>query len=343
MVVATVSTAVAFFLTALLTYLFMKIGLRKGILDIPNARSSHTRPVPRGGGVAIVVTFLVFLAANSVYELAPIDSGATYALIVGGGIVAIIGAIDDLGHIRAMWRFLVHMGAAMTALALLPALPEISILGLEIKSEYLAFGILTIALVWFVNLFNFMDGIDGIASIEAITMLAGGAFILFVLNDTDWLVLLGIFGASVAGFLVWNWSPAKVFMGDACSGFLGLSLGILAIATSTGEAINLWSWMILAGVFVVDATTTLLIRMLRGQTWYSAHRMHAYQILSRRFNSHATVTVLVLSVNILWLLPLALVAALWPNWGFPLCVVALTPLAILAILSGAGRTESISV
>jgi Fuc2NAc and GlcNAc transferase len=128
-------------------------------------------------------------------------------------------------------------------------------------------------------------------------------------------------------------------MGDACSGFLGFTLGLIAIITSLESGINVWAWLILFGVFVVDATTTLITRMSRREKWYEAHRSHAYQILSRRFGSHRKVSVGVLIVNIVWLLPFGLLAAEYPYWGLPFCCIALLPLLILTIRVGAGKPE----
>ena len=184
-----------------------------------------------------------------------------------------------------------------------------------------------------------MDGIDGVAGIEAITTLGGASLILYLQGQNDWLALFGFLSSCVAGFLVWNWPPAKVFMGDACSGFLGFTLGLFAIVTSLDDSINIWVWLILFGVFVVDATITLIRRVARGEKWYEAHRSHTYQILSRRYSSHGKVTLGVLITNIFWLLPLGFLAAVYPVWALAICCVALTPLLILALSVGAGKRE----
>ena len=128
-------------------------------------------------------------------------------------------------------------------------------------------------------------------------------------------------------------------MGDACSGFLGFALGLMAIFTSTEKAINIWSWWILLAVFMTDPTTTLIRRILRGDVWYQAHRSHAYQILSRRLGSHRKVTVDVLLINVFWLLPWAYLAAVFEIWAPIICLVAITPLFALAYRLGAGTTN----
>jgi Fuc2NAc and GlcNAc transferase len=331
---------VGFASTTLLTYMLMRFGLRKGVLDIPNERSSHSSPVPRGGGVAIIITFSVFLTIypgsvdHSFYD------SVWKSLFLGGLIIATVGFIDDLNHIPARWRFLTHLSAAFLSLSLLPSLPDIIIFGLSLDLGIFGYIFYGVSLVWFVNLFNFMDGIDGIAGVEAITVLGGGALILLLQDQVAWLTLFSYLAVCVAGFLVWNWPPARVFMGDACSGYLGFTLGLLAIVTSMQGAINLWAWLILCGVFVVDATTTLIRRMIRGEKWYEAHRSHAYQILSRRFGSHQKVSVGVMIINVFWLFPLAFLAAIFPYWGLLICCIALLSLLILVIRVGAGTSDA---
>jgi Fuc2NAc and GlcNAc transferase len=170
-------------------------------------------------------------------------------------------------------------------------------------------------------------------------MLGGAAAILYWHNDIEWLSLLFFLASCVAGFLIWNWPPARIFMGDACSGFLGFVLGALAVGTSVNGPMTLWGWGILGGVFFVDATTTLLVRMFRREKWYEPHRSHVYQILSRRFNSHSKITLGVFLVNIFWLFPLALWATNKPSVGLLLLVLAWAPIFVIAYRVGAGQAE----
>ena len=331
--------SMAFVSTVLLTFLLMKIGLRKGVLDIPNERSSHTSPVPRGGGLAVIIVFFAFLFIAPSFVGVSVDYSVWKSLLIGGAIITVIGLVDDLGHIPARWRFLTHLFAAVVSLSLLTSLPEIALFGSSFDLGMFGYLVFAISLVWFVNLYNFMDGIDGIAGVEAITALGGGALIMSLQGQSDWLTLFGILAACISGFLVWNWPPAKVFMGDACSGFLGFTLGMLAIVTSTNGVMSIWSWLILFGVFVVDATTTLITRMVLGEQWFEAHRSHAYQILSRRYGSHRKITVGVLVINVVWLIPLALLSVEFPYWAAAICCIALFPLLFMAIRIGAGKPE----
>ncbi|MBU0484125.1 MAG: glycosyltransferase family 4 protein [Proteobacteria bacterium] len=313
-----------------LTGILRSYALKSSLLDIPNDRSSHTIPTPRGGGLAIVITFL--LAVLFFYFSGRIPDNVFWALSVGGGLVAAIGLVDDRGHVSARLRLLVHFGAAGLALYCLGGVPGVSVAG----SFWLPGWLLNLAglifMVWVLNLFNFMDGIDGIASIEVISVAAGVAGIIFLsVGKNPEIILLLLLAASCLGFLVWNWPPAKIFMGDAGSGFLGFILAVLAIYTTSLHLVSLWSWLILFGVFLVDATVTLLSRIYRRERWYAAHCSHAYQCAARYFESHKKVTLGVLAINLFWLLPLAWYANLHPEDGFFVMVISFLPLLILVI------------
>jgi Fuc2NAc and GlcNAc transferase len=261
------------------------------------------------------------------------------SLSVGSALVAGIGFIDDHNHVPPLWRLSVQLIAAIVALALIGGCPPIQIgkivVDLGIGGDILA----VIIIVWFTNAFNFMDGIDGIASSEAICI-AGSVLILPSMADSGPLAALpeAVVAASL-GFLVWNLPPAKIFMGDIGSGFLGFILALLAILFSSMQVTPIWSWLILAGVFVVDATITLVTRVINGEEWYSAHNNHAYQKASRRLKNHKLVTFSVLMINIWWLLPMAWFASARPEFGWWLTMIAWIPLILLSLFLKAGRTE----
>jgi Fuc2NAc and GlcNAc transferase len=153
-----------------------------------------------------------------------------------------------------------------------------------------------LGIVWLTNLYNFMDGIDGIAAVEAITVGLAGALLLAGREPSLALVALVVAGAA-GGFLVWNWPPAKLFMGDVGSGFLGYIFGGLALASENVGALPALLWLVLLGPFFVDTTLTLLRRIARGERWWAAHRTHAYQRAVQAGWSHRRVTTLVAALS----------------------------------------------
>jgi Fuc2NAc and GlcNAc transferase len=193
-----------------------------------------------------------------------------------------------------------------------------------------------IAVVWLLNLYNFMDGIDGIASMETLFVTVSAVIFLLLnnaINVSLWLALLIV---GNLGFILWNWPPARIFLGDVGSSFLGFILGGFAIFTENEGYLSIWVWLILLGVFLVDATITVLRRFFSGQRIYLAHRSHAYQNLSRRWDDHRAVTLSVLAIDVFWLFPLAWLVFMYPGWGMLLTFIAFLPLILLAFYLGAG-------
>ena len=327
--------AAVFVASMLLTGIIRRLALARGVIDVPNARSSHVLPTPRGGGLAIVVTVLITIGATYARGNVPPDLAA--ALLVGGPFVALIGFIDDLRGVSVGVRLAVQFAAFGWCVYCLGALPPVQ-LGFAVVNLGIAGSIVAVIfLVWFLNLYNFMDGIDGIASVEAISVMTFATLLIFWQRGEPSIVFaLLVVVAAAAGFLIWNWPPARIFMGDAGSGFLGFFVGSIAWATIVRGRLSIWVWLILLGAFIVDATVTLLRRWLRGARLAEAHRSHAYQRLSRKYRSHLKVTLGILLVNALWLDPLAYLAAARPVWGAAFAVVAWVPLIVVAWTSGAG-------
>ncbi len=238
------------FASVTLASLLMTAGLRRyalarSIIDIPNARSSHSIPTPRGGGVAIVVAFLLTLPLLGQLGLVP----PYYLIALGGagGLVAIVGFMDDHGHIAARWRLLGHFSAAIWALAWLEGLAPLNLFGVSVDLSWIGHALAAFYLVWILNLYNFMDGIDGIASIEAVSACLGASALYVLSGFTDLIWPPLILAAAVLGFLFWNFPPAKIFMGDAGSGFLGIALGIMSLQAAWVSPALFWAWLILLG------------------------------------------------------------------------------------------------
>lgn len=315
-----------------------KIAVARNILDIPNPRSSHDIPTPRGGGVAILIAFL--FGVFWLYIRGEMPGQLFVVLCLGSSLVSGIGLWDDMNHVPPWGRLIVHFFAAGIA--------GYYIIACYQSPRYAGFGqysliiwiILVITTVWCLNLFNFMDGIDGLAASETISVAWGAAMIIFMQHGAILeFVLLLLLGVSCSGFLFWNWPPARIFMGDVGSGFLGYVLAVFALLTSASGKLSLWGWVILFGCFLVDATITLIRRVVRGENFMKAHRSHAYQILSRRFDSHKKVTTGVILINIFWLLPLAALTVFFRDKAIIIFSVALLPIVYATIRLGAGTTN----
>ncbi len=326
-----------FALTFILTWGLRRYALSRQVLDIPSARSAHTLPMPRGGGVAFVIGVLVTVPyLEGARFLAP---NGSIALVSAGVFIASLGFLDDHGHVPSFWRLVGHLIAGIFALYWVGGLPTLSFAGITLSPGALSNTLALFYLAWLLNLYNFMDGIDGLAGIEAFSVCLGMAGLYWLTGDEGLMVIPLVLAAGVLGFLCWNFPSARIFMGDAGSGFLGFIFGVLSIQSAHVNPLFFWSWLILLGVFIVDATYTLLCRAVRLEKVYQAHSMHAYQHASRRFGRHQPVTLGVLGINLFWLLPIALSVGqgfLSPMIGI---VMAYVPLIVLATFFKAGRVS----
>ncbi len=331
-------TITAFVVAVIATGLMRQYALHRNLIDVPNLRSSHDSPTPRGGGVAIVFAF--FVAALLLTFLGLLDAKLLGALLVGGSAMALVGFLDDRRNLRASVRFCVHLAAAVWVVALLGGISETALANWGLNGLWTGRLFAVLTLVWTTNLFNFMDGLDGIAGSEAVFVSGAGAWLNWREGGAPGLTAaMTCLGATCLGFLPWNWPPARIFMGDVGSGFLGFSLAVLGLAASQKGMLPIEIWAILGAAFLVDATVTLVRRLARGDRWFEAHRTHAYQNLARRLKAHLPVTILVTIVNIFWLLPLAILATSFPAYALWILGLALLPLIAVVIAFGAGAVE----
>ena len=261
------------------TEVIRRVALSRQLMDQPNSRSSHTEPTPRGGGLAFVGVFLLLLVVVAQQEG---GGRLAIALGVGGLLIAAVGLVDDMRSLSARLRAAVHAAAALSAVLLL-GLPRVS------GAAGVAVGaLIVLGLVWLINLYNFMDGIDGLAGGQAVVASLGLVALASAAPAVD--TAAWVLAGAVAGFLVLNAPPARIFMGDVGSGFLGFVLGVLALAAHAAGAASAAILTLLLAPFLVDATATLAVRVLRRQRWYEAHRDHVYQRLTRAGMTHRSVT-----------------------------------------------------
>lgn len=334
-VIETIGLLAAFALVVVITGWIRRYALARQLVDIPGARSSHQTPTPRGAGLALVTVFLLGTLLSAWVDW--IDLHTTVAVIGAAGAVACVGWLDDHGHLPARWRLLVHFLAATWGLAWLGGLPPVAVMGFQIDAGWIGHVLALFYVVWLLNLYNFMDGIDGLAGIQAVTTCLAMAGLLLGWGEGHAWWLPALLAAASAGFLVWNFPRARIFMGDVGSGTLGLLLGLLSLHAAGLDTNFLAAWLLLLGVFIVDATTTLVVRLVRGMRVYEAHRSHAYQHAAHRFGSHIPVALGVAAINLVWLLPIAVLVVANQLPGAAGILIGYLPLFLLAIALRAGR------
>lgn len=292
---------------------------RRAILDIPNERSSHVEIVPRGGGIAVtggIVAGLLLWSALS--------QDGSLLLLPGGIVLAIMSWLDDRrGGLPAGLRLVAQLAAVGLIFVLSPS----GLLSVThgLVPYWLEMTVLFLAWVWFVNLFNFMDGINGITGVEMVSIGLGAALVIAVQRNgmVDFAGPALIVAGAAIGFLPWNWGKAKVFLGDVGSVPVGYLLGGLLLFLALEGA---WAAaLILPMYYWVDATVTLLRRLLRGEKVWQAHRSHFYQQGARKLGSHAAVAGRIAMLNLL-LTGLAIVSlqGYWVALGAILAALILT-------------------
>jgi len=272
-----------------LTWLVRRYAIRKSILDIPNDRSSHTIPTPRGGGLAIAVAWFIGIVYFSV--IGKIETSLFYALLTGLPLT-LVGFADDILGLKPNVRFLVQFFCAALALWFLKGLRNFPLPWGGFEIVMILTPLAFIAIIWAINLFNFLDGIDGYIGSEVV-FVGLAAFILT--GDQTGLLL----ASATFGFLIWNWPKAKIFMGDVGSTLLGFTIAVMAIYHQNTNTSSLWVWLILTSVFWFDATVTLIRRFINKEKLSEAHRKHAYQRLVQSGFSHQQTTLWSIILNLL--------------------------------------------
>lgn len=318
----------------LVAWLVQRNAARLGLVQPANARSSHLVPTATGGGLGIALGGT--LAGLPMLLALPLPAATA---LLAGLVIAGVGFADDRQPLSIRFRLGAQALCFGLVVASLPLDGFAYATGL-VWPDAILLVMLVLLGVGFLNLFNFMDGIDGLAGSEAVFILLG-AVGLIALGHPALLVhpvlwwMLGV-AAATLGFLAFNWPPARLFMGDAGSTWLGLMLGIFAFLTIAAGWLTGPQWLLLAAAFVADGSATLLRRLWQREPIHLPHRRHAYQQLTARFGRHAPVTLGYLAIDLLVLLPLAWLAGLVPAYGAALALAALLVLIFLAWALGAG-------
>jgi Fuc2NAc and GlcNAc transferase len=302
-IVSITVAAAAAICVLLLTSPVRSVAVRWGMVAAPEGRSSHLEPTPVGGGLAFVIP-----VTAAWFGIGVLTNSIGIVVIAATGVVlSWVGFEDDRRGLPATHRLAVQLAAsaAVCAIAILPR-------GLAPGAEVAAMALSVLAVAWSTNLFNFMDGLDGLAASEGIFVASGGV-VLAIATDADagFIAAAAALAGALVGFLPWNAPKARIFMGDAGSTWLGFVLSTMAVIEAGRQPGLLQAWLLLPSLFVTDATVCLVRRLLRGENVTQGHRAHAYQNLSRKLGSHVKVVVTVVLGN------LCLVPAIWICIQFP--------------------------
>jgi Fuc2NAc and GlcNAc transferase len=323
-----VLATLSFCLSLTITEIVRRYAVRHSVIDRPNERSSHTNPTPRGGGLGILVATLVAGAIGS--ATGAILWRDSLTLGVGMALLGSIGWLDDARSLQPRTRFTFQVIAAIWTLWRFGGLPDLRLGETVLHLGPWGYLVGVVGIVWSINLFNFMDGIDGLAGSQATLIFGTAALLLFSMDNGSMGAIALILATGSLGFLIWNWPPARIFLGDAGSGALGYLAAGMAIGSENERSVPLLVFGILGGVFVLDATLTLARRLARGKNAAHAHRDHAYQRLATAWGHHWVVSAAAALVTAV-LATLGILGALRPSLLLPATLAAYSLLLALFV------------
>ena len=305
---------ILFLISFFFTYLIKNYAIKKSLIAEVNERSSHTVPTPHGGGIAISITW--FIGISFLFINDKIDTSLFYALLIGI-IISIVSYLDDLFELSPKIRLVTQSSVAICGLVALGGFNSLDFGLFTIENSILTNIFAFLVIVWFINLYNFLDGINGYAGSEAVFLAIAG-FLIF--GGAHFIVL----AVAVFGFLCWNWNKAKIFMGDVGSTLLGYNVAIFTIYYANEQASNFWIWIILFGLYWFDATLTLIRRKLNKEKLSQAHKKHGYQRLTQAGWSHYKVTNYSILLNLVLLSIVYFISNIFISLTLALLILILT-------------------
>ena len=316
--------------------LYIKVALRNKIISSPNFRTLHASDAITGGGAIFSLVF--FFAIFYFWITGFLIEKIFFVLGIGGFFATLLGFLDDLFDISAIKKLFFHTILSAWSIYWLE-------LGIFSNTDWIphsvSIGLSLLFLVWVINAYNFIDGIDGLA-ISAATFISGGLILIMIITNNSselTIIYFSLLGCALA-FTIFNWPPARIFMGDSGSIFLGYIIGTLFLLTIERGDVTIWTWLVLFGYFFADTTITQLMRLLLVKKWYKAHRSHAYQNLARITGSHFKVTSVIIIYHFVWLLPLMIFSIKLPEFSILAAALAVFPAMLFSIKYGPLKSTS---
>lgn len=322
----------AFGLASLACFVYLRFALVHGPIAVPNHRSLHQEPIPKGAGVAVALASLICLGALAVSGR--LDWRSVNLFVVGGFAVTLAGVADDRLDIPPRFRLVVQLVSIGWICAWLGGVPPLYFGATSFRLGLLGLALLVAACTWFFNLYNFVDGTDGMAG--SATAFIGGTMsvVMVVARQYDLAAVLAVVAAASIGFLCFNWPPARIFMGEAGTAFISYIFVAVILVSLSREAVSLWIWLIVFAFYFSDTTVTTMIRAFTVPRFYRGHRSHAYQNLARKWESHLRILTLVLAIDLLWVAPAVAIALHRPDIAGFVTAVVYAPLVLFALKFG---------
>ena len=332
-----ITILISFTFTLVLEKLFLKYSI---FIDEPNVRSSHKKPVPTSGGLAILFSYLIFIYLLSIFFT--IDSDIFLILIIAISPIIAIGLIDDFKKVNILLRLFTQFFTASLIIYYFQVNNDIFYVDSYTRQSALLIISLSVILsMWLMNLYNFMDGIDGYASLECIFISLAASLLAYNNNPNSfiYMYLAGLCAANL-GFLMRNWHPAKIFMGDTGSVSLGCIIAFYIFFSASESILSIYTWLILLSIFIVDASYTLLVRIVTKKSIVQPHLTHAFHLITIKKNSHLFTLKWMIIINIIWVFPLALLSNTYMSYHIIITIIAYLPLLFYLIKIGAGLEQN---
>lgn len=333
-----ITILISFAFTLFLEKLFLKYSI---FIDEPNARSSHKKPVPTSGGLAILFSYLTFIYLLSIFIT--IDFDIFLILTIAIFPIITICLIDDFKKVNILLRLFTQFFTASFIIYYFQVSNDIFFdADSYTRQSALLIIILSVILsMWLMNLYNFMDGIDGYASLECIFISLAASLLAYNNNPNSFIYMyLAGLGAANLGFLIRNWYPAKIFMGDTGSVSLGCIIAFYIFFSASESILSIYTWLILLSIFIADASYTLLVRVVTKRNIGHPHLTHAFHIITIKKNSHLFTIKWMIIINMVWVFPLALLSNTYMSYHIVITMVAYLPLLFYLIKIGAGLEQN---
>ena len=325
-----------FILSVIFTYIYLRIATKLNLSSTPHKGGVRQDITPTSGGLAFALLYFIIFLLYDIYYAIPYSY--KYSILFGSGLITLIGFLDDLYGLSSLFRLIIQFILLFTIGYFFDI--HIWILNDDGYSNLLISFLFLFGSIWLINTFNFIDGADGlVATNSAIFSLVSGLF-FFLINENILSTCLWFLCAINLGFLVFNWSPAKIFMGDSGSLFLGSIFVVFIIGSSFSAQIPIWTWLTLLSIFYMETTITLFVRLWRRENAFKeTHSLHAYQRLIINTGKHYKPAFYSIWINALWTVPLSFLCFSRPQYGMMITLLSWLPLAIIFYVFGPYQTR----